>query len=69
MAKVIKMLLALRVYADNKYFPKNSSFFHNFILPSEDDVYVKIYETASFQIKKQIFTSVLWVAFSILRAH
>jgi hypothetical protein len=48
MGKVIKMLQALRVYADNKYFPKNSSFFHNFILPSEDDVYVKIYETASF---------------------
>jgi hypothetical protein len=22
---------ALRVYADNKRFPKNSSFFHNFI--------------------------------------
>jgi hypothetical protein len=28
---VIKMLLPLRVYADNKRFPKNSSFFHNFI--------------------------------------
>jgi hypothetical protein len=25
------LLLPLRVYADNKHFPKNSSFFHNFI--------------------------------------
>jgi hypothetical protein len=24
-------LVSLRVYGDNKYFPKNSSFFHNFI--------------------------------------
>jgi hypothetical protein len=30
-ANVIKILLPLRVYADNEYFPKNSSFFHNFI--------------------------------------
>jgi hypothetical protein len=28
---VIKMPLALCVYADNKHFPKNSSFFQNFI--------------------------------------
>jgi hypothetical protein len=28
-------LVSLRVYADNKHFPKNSSFFYNFILPSE----------------------------------
>jgi uncharacterized membrane protein YGL010W len=30
-ANVIKMLLPLQIYADNKHFPKNSSFFHNFI--------------------------------------
>jgi hypothetical protein len=28
---IIKTLLSLGVYADNKNFPKNSSFFHNFI--------------------------------------
>jgi hypothetical protein len=26
-----KMLLPLRVYTDNRQFPKKSSFFHNFI--------------------------------------
>jgi hypothetical protein len=38
----------MRVYADNKHFPKNSSFFHNFIylLNQANDVYVKIYATA-----------------------
>jgi hypothetical protein len=29
MANVTKLLLPLRVYADNKRFPKNSWFFHN----------------------------------------
>jgi HKD family nuclease len=38
------MLLPLRVYAD-KYFPKNSSFFHN-LFKRANNVYVKIYETA-----------------------
>jgi hypothetical protein len=28
---VLKMPLPLRVYADNKHFPKNFSLFHNFI--------------------------------------
>jgi hypothetical protein len=31
MANVIKMLLESRIYADNKRFSKNSSFFHNSI--------------------------------------
>jgi predicted lactoylglutathione lyase len=31
MANVIKILLPLQVYADNRHFPKNSSFFHNVI--------------------------------------
>jgi hypothetical protein len=39
------MLLPLDVYADNKHFPKNSSFFHNFIYKA-NFVYIKIYETA-----------------------
>jgi hypothetical protein len=39
------MLLPLRVYPDNKDFPKNSSFFHIFFNQA-NDVYLKIYETA-----------------------
>jgi hypothetical protein len=45
MANVIKMILPLRIYADNKHFPKNSSFLQNFFNQA-NDVYVKIYETA-----------------------
>jgi hypothetical protein len=69
MANVIKILLPLRVYADNKRFPKTLSISFN----QANDVYVKIYETTQltmfyvFKIKQQIstFGNVLWVAFSI----
>jgi hypothetical protein len=69
MANAIKILLPLRVYADNKRFPKTPSITFN----QANDVYVKIYETAQltmfyvFKIKQQIstFGNVLWVAFSI----
>jgi hypothetical protein len=63
MANVIKMILPLRVYADNKHFPKNFVFSVSFIQAS--DVYVKSYETAQltmsyvFLIKKQISTLTL----------
>jgi hypothetical protein len=30
-----KNACAVGVYSENNHFPKNSSFFHNFILPSE----------------------------------
>jgi hypothetical protein len=58
MANIIKMFLLLRVYADNKHFPKNSTVSFN----QANDVYVKIYETAQltmfyvFLIKEQIST-------------
>jgi hypothetical protein len=52
MANVIKMLLPLRVDADNKQFPKNS-FFYNLIQPT-NDAYVKIYEIA--QLTKPCFS-------------
>jgi hypothetical protein len=73
MANVIKMLLPLRVYADNKYFPKNSSFL-TISFNQANDVYVKIYETAQLTVlgflnqKTNIhvnFGNVLWVAFPI----
>jgi hypothetical protein len=79
MANVRKMLLPLPVYADNKHFPKNSSFFHNFIIHA-NDVYVKIYETAQLtvrfmfsKLKKQISTLALkmyiGLHFQFDRAH
>jgi hypothetical protein len=75
MAYVIKMPLPLRVYADNKHFPKNFNF--KISINQANDAYAKIYETAQltmfyvFLIEKQIsrypinFANVLWVAFSI----
>jgi hypothetical protein len=45
MANVMKMLLPLLVYADNKHFSKNSRFF-TISFNQANDVYVKIYETA-----------------------
>jgi hypothetical protein len=46
MANVIKMLLPLRGYADNKHFPKNSSFFH--LTKRMTFRYVKIYKLYSY---------------------
>jgi hypothetical protein len=42
--------MPLRVYADNTDFPKKLFVFHNFIQPSEYDIYVKIHETAQLTI-------------------
>jgi hypothetical protein len=76
MANVIKMLLPLRVYANNKHFPKNSSFFHNFIKPSELRLCQNLRNrTANYVLcvlnQKQISTLTLYCGlhFQFRRAH
>jgi hypothetical protein len=62
------MLLPLRVYADNKHFPKNSSFFFTISFNHSNDVYVKIYETAQLT-HKNYSTTLKYRCFSKSNMH